>query len=329
MDSHIARRLANRFDEFELRLAGSIDLADLADQDSIAVTLQHAQGRADFQLGYSTTLTASSMQWARPIYLANQRILLVGPRVTERSAEIFRTLGINYIDASGNAFITFDGVHIDVRGRRPSPDEAVKNAVPRSTRGGVNLFSTKRSQVIFALLIWEELLVGPVRELARSSGVSLGQAQDTLELLGQYGFLDDSRLLSRRERERLIDQWTASYPAGLGARNKTGFFSGDFSQLSPTDAAVYVSGEAAVQSLRHQETVVLYTDVFPEDLIREHRWRRNEENPNIFLRRQFWTPPDLEDAGIHKAPWLLVYADLLASNDSRQAEAAQHLRETQ
>lgn len=329
MDSHLARRLANRFDEFELRLSESIDLADLVDQDSIAVTLLHAQGRASFQLGYSNTLTASSMQWAKPIYLAHQRILLVGPRVTERSAEIFRTLGINYIDASGNAFITFDGVHIDVRGRRPSPDEAAKEAIPRATRGGVNLFSTKRSQVIFALLIWEELLTGPVRELARTSGVSLGQAQDTLELLEQYGFLDDSRRLSRRERERLIDQWTASYPAGLGTRNRTGLFSGDFSQLRPTGEAVYVSGEAAVQSLRHPETIVLYTDTFPETLIRTHRWRRNAENPNIFLRRQFWTPPNFEDAGVHEAPWLLVYADLLASNDSRQAEVAQYLRENQ
>lgn len=329
MKSSLARELADRFDELGLRFAEPVDLADLADQDSVAVTLLHTQGRARYQLGYSTSLTASSLKWARPHYAADDRILLVGPRVTERSAEIFRTLGINYIDPSGNAFITFDGVHIDVRGRRPNPDAPVESAVPRMTRGGVNLFSTKRSQVIFALLTWEDLLVRPVRELARTAGVSLGQAQDTLELLEHYGFLDDRRRLSRREREHLIDQWTAGYPAGLGARNKIGSFSGDFSRLSPTEAAVYVSGEAAAQSLRNPETIVLYTDMFPEGLIRAYRWRRNEENPNIFLRHQFWTPPEAGDAGILRAPWLLVYADLMASNDSRQAEAAHHLRETQ
>jgi hypothetical protein len=326
--SSLAKELADRFDELGLRFVEPVDLADLADQDSVAVTLKHPQGRARYQLGYATSLTASSLKWARPHYLAHDRVLLVGPRVTERSAEIFRALGINYIDPSGNAFITFDGVHIDVRGRRRNPDAPVESTAPRMTRGGVNLFSAKRSQVIFALLTWEDMLAGPVRELARTAGVSLGQAQDTLELLEHYGFLNDRRRLSRREREHLIDQWTAGYPVGLGARNKTGSFSGDFSSLSPTDAAIYVSGEAGAQSLRHPETIVLYTDTFPEGLIRANRWRRNEENPNIFLRHKFWTPPETGDAGILRAPWLLVYADLMASHDGRQAEAAQHLRES-
>lgn len=323
----LARELADRFDELGLRFAEPVDLAHLADQESIDVTLLHAQGRARYRLGYSPSLTGSSLKWARPHYVAHDRLLLVGPRVTERSAEMFRTLGINYVDQSGNAFISFDGVHIDVRGRRPNPAIPVEDNIPRMTRGGVNLFSTKRSQVIFAILSWEELLDGPLRELARTAGVSLGQAQETLELLEQYGFLEDRRHLSPRQRENLIDRWTAAYPASLGSRSKTGSFSGVFSDLRPTGTAVYVSGEAAVPSLLRPETIVLYSDAFPTDLIRAHRWRRDEESPNISLRHKFWAQPHTEGTGTFRAPWLLVYADLMASNDSRQREAAQHLRD--
>lgn len=66
----------------------------------------------------------------------------------------------------------------------------------------------------------------------------------------------------------------------------------------------------------------------PADVVgRARRSRRNEEHPNIFLRRQFWCAPhEPEKPGVHEAPWLLVYADLLASNDSRQCEAAQQIR---
>lgn len=328
MDESLAGNLAGQLDALGLRFGEPVDLTGLPEQATVSVTLVHEQGRAPYRVGFAASLTGSSLEWARPHHAEHERILLLGPRVTERSAEIFRARGINYLDQAGNAYITFAGVHIDVRGRRSPQAAQVGPGVPRLTRGGVNLFSVKRSQVIFAILNWSALLDAPIREIARNAGVSIGQAQETLELLTQYGFLDERRRVLPHRREQLIDQWTAAYPTGLGADAKTRRFSGEFENLDPADAPVYVSGEAAVPDLLRPETAVLYTDTFPIELIRAHRWRRNDERPNIVLRRQFWpTPQEQEAPGAYAAPWLLVYADLLASNDSRQRDAAQQLRE--
>lgn len=328
MDDQVAQSIADRFDEFGLRFSEPVDLAEIPHRDTVPVTLTHEQGHAAYHVGYADTLTFTAADWVKPHFVGNERLLLLGPRVTERSAEMFRQLHINYLDAAGNAFITFDGVHIDVRGRRAQA--AVGTGSPRLTRGGVNLFSVKRSQVIFAILSWPELLERPIREIARAAGVSLGQAQETLELLTQYGFLDDRRRFQGSQRDRLIDQWATAFPTGLGSDAKTGRFSGAWRGFDPGETAVYVSGEAGAQTLLRPETMVLYSEEFPAELIRAHRWRRNEAQPNIFLRHRFWQPLGAPTSpGIHEAPWLLVYADLLAANEIRQHEAAEQVREQQ
>lgn len=219
MDEQLARNLADRLDELGLRIGTPIDLTDLPRHHTVPATLVHEQGQAAYNVGHSPALTASSLKWVGQDDVVSGRLLLLGPRVTERSAEMFRSLGINYVDQAGNAYITFTGVHIDVRGRRPA--RTAPFGAPRTTRGAVNLFSAKRSQVIFVILSWPALLDGSVRELAGSAGVSLGQAQDTLELLAEYEFLDERRQLVPYKEEQLIDQWAAAYPTGLGSHSKT------------------------------------------------------------------------------------------------------------
>src|SRR5689334_4453410 len=115
MHMSLVNDLARRFDELGLRFAEELDLSDLPENATTHATLVHGRSRAHYVIGHSPSLTGSSMKWLAPHYSTNDRLLLLGPRVTERSAEIFRQLGINYVDQAGNAFIEFDGVHIDVR----------------------------------------------------------------------------------------------------------------------------------------------------------------------------------------------------------------------
>lgn len=327
MDARVAARLADRFDELGLRFAEPIDLDEIPSGDAVPLTLVHRAGRGRFLASYAQPLTMSATAWAKQHYPEGTKLLLLGPKVNERSAEQFRQLDFNYLDAPGNAFITFEGVHIDVRGRRGATFPDAHD--PPTTRGGVNLFSVKRAQVIFAVLMHQELLAQPLRELAAAAGVSLGQTQQTLELLGQYGFVDERRQLVARRRDELIDLWASAFPMGLGSEARTGRFAGEWRRLEPADIAVFVSGEAATTDLRHAETAVFYTDEYPRELIRRRRWRREDAEPTILLRRRFWRPSHPDEPGLHEAPWLLIYADLLASGEARQREAAEVLRERQ
>lgn len=327
MKEVLARVLSARLEEYALCFMEPVNLTELSDRETLDATLLQARGpaRREYRVLYSSSMTEVDL---RSFGLQNdpRRLLIVGPRITERSAERFRAAGVNYLDRAGNAFIVFDGVLIDVRGRRPDPALAAERGM-RASKRGADLFSMKRSQVIFAILSWEELLKGTVREIARTAGVSIGQAQATMDLLDQGGFLDGRSWVSARERDRLIDQWTAAYPLGLGAAAAAQSFSGDFTDLHDAGIPVYVSGEAAVpEVLRRTESIVIYSAEVPVELIRRGRWRRDEESPNIFVRQQFWSPPEPEVPGRHEAPWLLIYADLMASNDSRLREAARGLR---
>jgi hypothetical protein len=327
MDETQARDFAERMDELGLRFREPVELTELQERSAEAVTLLHEKGSARFRVVYSPELTASALGWAEPVYLKKEPMLVLGPRVNARSAELFRPMGINYLDQAGNAFLSFEGVHIDVRGRKLGPRSDGAGA-PRMTRGGVNLFSRKRSQVIFAILCWPELLSAPIRALAAAATVSLGQAQETLELLGQYGFLNEGRRLLPNRSAELIDLWVAAYPAGLGSAAHSFRLSGDITRLHATDGAIYVSGEAAVPDLLRAETLVAYSDELPAEVIRRHRWRRDDERPTIQLRFQWFRHPgSSEGPGVHTAPPLLIYADLLASQDGRQREAAMQLRE--
>lgn len=334
MERQLTQSIAEHLEEFGLRLLEPTELAEIPMEQTVPVTLSHSRGAERFRAAFTTKMTLASLAWAQPRAFDKRRLLVLGPRVTERSAEMFRRLGINYIDSAGNAYLTFDGVHIDVRGRRAhAPAGELRSG---ANRGGVNLFSTKRSQVIFALLTWPELLERPVRELSNAAGASLGQTQETLGLLAHYGFLDERKRLIPAHKERLIDQWVAAFPTGLGSEARTKPFSGDWQSLDLLETQVFVSGEAAVPEFLRAETAVLYTDDSAIELIRAGRWRRNNAQPNILLRRQFWEAPKTADLtntapgrGTSAAPWLLIYADLLASHDSRQREAAAQLRALQ
>lgn len=329
MDDQLAVALRQRLDELGLTLEESLSLADLPQNELMPVNLSHEYGVAEFGVGFTAALTVSSLDWVIPHLESSEKVLLLGCRITERSAAMLRHMGINYLDTAGNTFIRFNGVHIDIRGRRSQNVRAAGST--KQTRGGLNLFSTKRSQVIFVLLSWPELLNRSIREIARIAGVALGSTQETLELLTRFGFLENNRRqLVKSKRSLLIDQWAAAFPTGLGAEGKALHLSGNWRNLYALDSPVYISGDAAVPELLKPETAVFYAEEISSELIRANRWRRDDSRPNILLRKQFWEDPYTEaETGLRSAPWLLIYADLLASNDSRQREAAKQLREQQ
>lgn len=324
MDTSLADALLTRLYEYDFELQSEAEMADLAVEEGARVLLRHQRGEQPFDLIYSPDMTVSASLDRFECLSGETPILVVGPRIAERSAEVLRRIGVNYLDGGGNAFISYDGVLLDVRGRKPA-----KTPVGyRSARNSVNLMSPRRAQVIFAILSWEHLLDKSVRALAASSKVSVGQAQDTLELLTQLGYLSEDRQMRKSSRETLLEQWVRAYPTGLGAKQRRLTLQGDAALPLESETPLFVSGESAAPTILRAETLSIYSAIQPDDLIRARRWRKDEERPNIFLNETFWkAPTSTSDQGTNSAPPLLVYADLLAAQESRQREAALALRE--
>jgi hypothetical protein len=271
---------------------------------------------------------------------SNHRTLVVGRHVHERSADAFREMGVGYADTAGNAYIRFAHVMIDVRGRRAPRSHDRLGQVDQGTPGprSNNLFSTGRAQVIATLLAWPELTGEPVREIAQAAGVSTGQAYSALTLLEETGYLVRRELRSERFDE-LLELWTAAYPRGLGQKlavasyastqDIQGFRREVLSGASPAEGFA-LSGEAVPDlGLKRPRSITVYTPEWtPRQAVR-HRWRAagTAEQPDIHVRRKFWTPP--RTAGRHDpiAPWPVVYADLMTAGDERLTEAASGWRD--
>jgi hypothetical protein len=229
---------------------------------------------------------------------------LVGPR----TAEALRRLGVQYLDTAGNAWITFGDVFIDVRGRSGPDREPARRKAPE------NLFSTQRAQVVAALMTWPSLWGGTRREVAQAAGVSLGQAHNTMLLLAEAGYTGDR---TRPGQTPLLDLWAAAFPTGLVAKLTLSAFHGDIDSVVSL-GAVFISGEKAVEDLLRPATLILYVETLDPRLPIVNRWR-TDGTPNIVVRRKFWHAPEggVSYEGLAVAPWPLVYADLLASEDSR------------
>lgn len=185
---------------------------------------------------------------------AGDPLLLLARSIHPRSAHELRSAGVQFLDTAGNAYVRFGGVLIDVRGRRPDPATVQDR---RTVRPSAGLFTPRRAQVVFALLSWPELLEAPVRALAAAAKVSLGQAQSTLKLLDEQGFLDRrSRRLMRREI--LTERWADAFATGLGPKTLVQQLHGDPGHLSLAGhGVVYVSGEQAAPWIKNPETATL------------------------------------------------------------------------
>lgn len=279
------------------------------------------------RMGFGTTYQLAWLPLARLSEISRldrygtHRLLVVSSHISRRTADALHDAGIDHIDGAGNVHLEFGPVLIDIRGRRgPSPGPG-----HRST--DANLFSAKRMQVLFVLLAWPELANAPVRTIARAAGTSVGITQSTLETMKKSDYLIGG---SPHRRDELIDLWAAAYRGTLMPRIHHAAYVGDTQHHSlPSD--YLVSGESAVELIRQPQTLTIYTMDFDPMAAIRNGWRKSE-NPNIEIRQQFWrepwaSAPTQDGPFVHSAaPPLLVYADLLASKEPRQAEVAAELR---
>ncbi|MGW5436348.1 type IV toxin-antitoxin system AbiEi family antitoxin [Nocardia asteroides] len=301
---------------------------------SIEFALRHwtSNQTAIVDLSRKNFVTTYQMAWLPHITLSalsrldrpddSHRLLVTGPQISNRTAAAFRDAQIDYIDDAGNAHLDFGPVLVDVRGRHsPRSDMSQRPS-------DANLFSTRRMQVLFAVLAWPDLVDRPVRMIADTAGTSVGIAQSTLELLKSSDYVMGRSL---HRREELIDLWSVAYRGSLLPKIRELTFAGDFERWS-LPPGYQVSGESAIETIRQPQTLTIYVRNFDPIEAIQNGWRKSTE-PTIEIRRKFWSEPPWAEAPDEfgaftesAAPPLLVYADLLASGEPRQVEVAHALR---
>ncbi|MFA7290972.1 MAG: type IV toxin-antitoxin system AbiEi family antitoxin [Rhodocyclaceae bacterium] len=256
--------------------------------------------------------------------------LLVAPRLTAETAEKCRELDLQFIDATGNAYLRGPGLYVLVKGQRPIEGDDHLLIGHEAKRAG----TATHLRVIFALLCKPELLNAPYRDIVQVAGVALGTIGWVFNDLADRGFTTGQRKGDRvmLERRKLIDEWITTYPITLRPKLNPRRFKAPqpdwWKALDITQYGAQWGTEVAAANLTgylrpNAVTIYLHKENGQHNLTRlvaENRLRPDTQG-DIEILDAFWDFDD-ERPMAQTVPPLLAYADLAATLDPRNLEAA-------
>jgi len=245
--------------------------------------------------------------------------ILVAPFITREIAERCRELRVAFMDTAGNAYLEGRGLLVWVVGQQ-RPVEMKRRRFRALNPAGL--------QVTFALLCRPNLTQTNYREIARAAKVALGTVGPAITDLEARGFIQFAGRGERRllDPHRLLEEWVTHYHTALRAKLNPRRFDGDTDALQRANLKnydAYWGGEVAADKLTGMlkpATFTIYAREPIARLVAAHRVRARTGGP-IEVLEVFWNfPPEPDHPGV--VPPLLAYADLLATRDGRNVEAA-------
>ena len=263
-----------------------------------------------------------------------ERGLLFAPYITPAIAKQCRKLDLAFLDTAGNAYLRLPGLHIYITGEKP---EGIVATTAMGRRGGGTPTALR---IVFALLCQPALLNTPYRDIVGAAGVALGAVGWVFFDLKERGHITGGKKKHNRrflDAPRLFEEWVTNYPIKLrpklnprrfkaenpnwwqntGLHNLGAFWGGEVAAdrltnyLKPATCTIYIKPERAQYALPR--------------LVADHRLRA-DPNGNIEILDAFWNLPD-DPTHLDVVPPILAYADLVATLDPRNLEAAKLIRE--
>ena len=252
--------------------------------------------------------------------------LIATEYVNPKLAETLFERNIPYLDTAGNAFINLDDVFVHIAGRKIPVDQ-------RKTKAPTRAFRTAGLKLMLALLDNRPLLNAKYRHIAEVTGVALGTITNVFKDLEELGFLQtigDHRRL--RKFDELVHKWADAYIETTREKLVIGKYTGeDVNQWLHTDLGklgAWWGGEVAAARMTgylRPETATIYVNP-PAGRVLAKLNLRKDPNGNVEVLKAFW-PPELNATQGDRAPFIVVYADLLAIGDDRTIETARMLYE--
>lgn len=266
----------------------------------------------------------------------DDQLLLVAPRITTEIAEKCHELDLQFIDTLGNAYLRGPGLFVLVKGQRAieGEDFSLMGKEGRGAGTATNL------RVFFTLLCKPELLNAPYRDITQAAGVALGTVGWAFYDLNARGYITGGK--GKRDRvllewKKLVQEWVTNYPIKLRPKlNPRKFRAPITDWWKRVNIAKYgaqwgaeVAAEKLTAYLRPQTlTIYLHNKQGQRNLtqlVAEHKLRTDLQG-DIEILDAFWDFKD-EQPLPEIVPPLLAYADLIATLDPRNLEAAKLIYE--
>ncbi len=255
--------------------------------------------------------------------LTGEQLLLLAERITQKQKEWLKTHSINHIDGAGNIWLKVEGLILIVEGKK-------KEVLGKSIIG--RAFTKSGLKVVFVLLAFPAVIQKSYREIAALAGVSIDTVSKVFKSLDQNGYIvrvdEQTRRLSKKEV--LLNHWIIQY----GQRLRPNLIKGRFKAISNRSidqqiktlnaSESFWGGEVAADILTNYlrpEEFVLYTKESLNELLFRLKLVPSSDG-NIWIYEKFWTWPS-KITNPKTVPPILVYADLMLTEDPRNEEAAQ------
>jgi hypothetical protein len=252
-----------------------------------------------------------------------QPTLLVAPYITREVAERCRQLHLPFIDTAGNAFLEVPGLLVYVVGNT-RPAKPLQDRFRALNPAGL--------QIAFALACRPTLIETTYREIATHADVALGTVGPVMKDLEARGYLRFKTKADRKwiDIERMVEEWVTHYPITLRPKLNPKRFRADPEQLQKTHLPqnAYWGGEPAAEKLTRYLKPAEFTIYAREPIAKLVAAARLRADPagEVEILDTFWNfDPDKTFPDV--VPPLLAYADLLATHDGRDAEAARMIYE--
>jgi len=262
----------------------------------------------------------------KQLNLFQQKGMLVAKYINPRIADELKKMDIPFIDTAGNAYINEPPLFIYIKGNKPTDKDILEQ--PART------FRPTGLQVIFVLLCNPGLENKPLREIAIKADVALGTVGWVMYDLRRMEYLIDTGPRNRRLvlKDNLLDRWVAAYPDQLRPKKMIGRFKADnpywWEKTDLKEINALWGGEVAAnimtEYLRPQIITVYAKQPIGRFLLKNKL--KNDVNGDIEILEIFWK---FEQDRLHNdlVPPLLIYADLMATGDTRNIETARMIYE--
>jgi len=253
--------------------------------------------------------------------------LLVSKYIPQPIKKQLKEQNINYLEAAGNCFIHAGGLFIYIN------DQPVTAARQTAT---AKIWKQTGLKFLFVIISNPNLLNTPYRTIADAADIALGNIGPLMQELEQTSYIKKKQdKWTLNNKEALVQRWIELYHVLL----KPKYQLGRFRLLLPAMQQQWKTfktesfcwgGEPAAELLTNfsqPEFFTIYTNTGQAKLVKELQLVPDVAG-NIELVEKFWNyiATEEENAPIHIVPPLLVYADLMATNDSRNWEVAARVK---
>lgn len=251
--------------------------------------------------------------------------LLVAQKLYGATKAALREKKINYLDMAGNIYYKHGLYLIQIDGNKTGDENKV--ATNRA-------FTKTGLKTVFYFLLDEHALNKPYRETALMTGVALGNIGKIVEGLKGAGFIlqmtDKTCVL--KNKKGLLDRWIAGYRETLKPNLHIGNFklppettTANLQDRIGRDAKNALGGEPAAEIMTghlRPEIYTFYTERTKPELIQNARLIP-DPNGKLQVFKKFWRTDYPVTMGANIAHPLLIYADLVITDDPRCIETAQ------